>query len=225
MALRLVLLSVLVAQALSVAILPTKPQFYASYTGHASGINALVTSADKKVVYSASSDRSIHAINIRTQANIFKMTGHTDIVTSLSVYNGTLFSGSNDKTVMMWNTTTGSSIGRTPPVGGYVMAVSVLYGTIFAGDSNGMIYMCSMGLDLQKPCVWISAAGPYSGGLDTLMAVGNNLFFTSVWSPQYYQWAITWGANYTSYAVKQLVWQWFPDYYPQKLIATGNLAT
>jgi sugar lactone lactonase YvrE len=85
---------------------------FQTLSGHTSGVNCLVFSADSKKLISGSADKTIKIWDVKTGKEIAKLEGHKGFINALVITpdGQQLFSADADKTIKVWDVNTGKEL-------------------------------------------------------------------------------------------------------------------
>lgn len=89
-------------------------------------------------LYAACSDKTIKAIDLKTGKNLVTLSGHEDVITSISLIDDTLFSSGKDNTIRIWNRKEGK-LEHTILFDAPVSCLAAQDEKLYAGTSDGFL--------------------------------------------------------------------------------------
>ncbi len=112
------------------------------YSGNDKGLNNMVMSSDRKMVFAEGPNYIIKAWNLKTSNIVRSYKGHSDSVNYIALRAGKLYSAGRDQTLRVWDVNTTKQIavlqGHRTILGAVAVAPD---GTIFSGDDKGQVFL------------------------------------------------------------------------------------
>lgn len=112
------------------------------YNGNDKGLNNMVMSSDRKMVFAEGLNYIIKAWNLKTSNIVRSYKGHSDSVNYIALQGGKLYSAGRDQTLRVWDVNSTKQIavlqGHRTILGAVAVAPD---GTIFSGDDKGQVFL------------------------------------------------------------------------------------